>query len=232
MDVGQIMSIVVGAVGLVGFYFSGKKVWWSWYINIFCQILWVTFALVTGYLAFLATAAVYSIIFGRNAYLWTKEHLMVKRMIANEQQAILKKMEDGQIILSDAWGEPEKEEGNLVKHARAELNRIGEDQDVIEWFVKVIKEYASFGHSGGSHYATMPTLVKLLNFEPITPLTNDPDEWFYHGPEKWDGKHGVWQNKRDGRMFSEDGGVTYTNVDENKDVTYIAQVVDLANVPE
>lgn len=188
MDVGQIMSIVVSAVGLVGFYFAGRKTWWSWYINLFCQVLWVTFALVTGYLVFLVTAAVYSVIFGVNAYRWTKER----------------------------WTNPEPD-SNLVLHAYEELERIGEDPEVIEWYAKVIREYSSFGHSGGSHMAILPTLTKLLNFEPLTPITNDPREWYFHGEDVWGDPGGVWQNKRDGRMFSNDGGNTYTSVDDPKD---------------
>ena len=84
MDFGQILSWVVGAVGLTGFYFAGKRVWWSWYINLGCQILWASYALVTGQPAFLVTAAVYSVIFGRNAYKWTKDHRNVKRILASE----------------------------------------------------------------------------------------------------------------------------------------------------
>ena len=85
MDYGQILSWVVGAVGLTGFYFAGKKKWWSWYINLGCQILWATYAFVTGQPAFLVTAAVYFVIFALNARKWTKEHLAVKRMLTEEK---------------------------------------------------------------------------------------------------------------------------------------------------
>lgn len=84
MDIGQILSWVVGAVGLIGFYFAGKRMWWSWYINLACQALWISYALVTGQPAFLVTAAVYSGIFAVNAYKWTKEHLYVKRLLEAE----------------------------------------------------------------------------------------------------------------------------------------------------
>lgn len=84
MDFATILSWSVVAIGLVGFYFAGKKKWWSWYINLFCQILWWTYALVTGQPAFLVSAAVYSAIFAVNAYKWTKDHLYVKRMIAHD----------------------------------------------------------------------------------------------------------------------------------------------------
>lgn len=85
MELAQILSWVIVAVGLIGFYFAGKRKWWSWYINLGCQILWWTYAVVTGQMAFLVSAAVYSAIFAVNAYKWTKEHLLVKRMIAEEE---------------------------------------------------------------------------------------------------------------------------------------------------
>jgi hypothetical protein len=90
MEHGQFLSWLVGVVGLTGFYFSGKKVWWSWYINLGCQILWVAYALVTGQPAFLATAAVYSVIFGINAYKWTKDHRVAKKIWESEPGTVMK----------------------------------------------------------------------------------------------------------------------------------------------
>jgi hypothetical protein len=86
MELGQILSWIVVAIGLLGFYFAGKKKWWSWYINLFCQLPWFVYAFVTGQPAFLASAAVYSVIFGFNAIVWTKDHLYVKRMIKWEAE--------------------------------------------------------------------------------------------------------------------------------------------------
>lgn len=83
MEIGQILSWIIVAIGLIGFYFAGKRKWWSWYINLGCQILWWTYALVTGQPAFLVSAAVYSAIFAVNAYKWTKEHLNVKRILSD-----------------------------------------------------------------------------------------------------------------------------------------------------
>lgn len=210
MDFGQIMSIVVSVVGLVGFYFAGKKVWWSWYINLFCQLLWVTFALVTGYLMFLATAAVYSVIFGINAYRWTKDHFMVKRMLAEEKSEEGWKRARG-LHLEMA----EEPESNLVKHARTELELIGEEPETIEWYVRVIKEFAAFGHSGSSAWFTTHTLSRLLQFEPLAHITNRSEDWFFHDADVWGEEGGVWQNKRDSRLFSTDGGKTYYNVNDN-----------------
>jgi nicotinamide riboside transporter PnuC len=85
VDYGQILSWAVGAVGLIGFFFAGKRKWWSWYINLFCQAMWFAYAFVTGQPAFLVTAAVYSVIFGINAYKWTREHRNVKRLLSKEE---------------------------------------------------------------------------------------------------------------------------------------------------
>lgn len=75
----QIFSWVVTLVGCFGFWLGGKKIWWSWYVNIANQIAWVIFAVITGYYAFLIGTAVYSVVFVRNAYLWTRDHFASKR---------------------------------------------------------------------------------------------------------------------------------------------------------
>ena len=100
-------------------------------------------------------------------------------------------------------------DSNLVNHARHELELIGEDPETIEGLVKVVQAFADMGHSGGSASVAIPMLTRLLNFENLSGLTDNPDEWYYHGPELWDGEKGVWQNKRRGEAFSNDGGKTY-----------------------
>ena len=68
------LSWIVTIVGLAGFWLAGNKVWWAWYINIANQLLWVAFALVSGYYAFLLGTAFYLAVFIKNAYQWTTEH--------------------------------------------------------------------------------------------------------------------------------------------------------------
>ncbi len=216
MDINiQALTWVMTTVGFIGFIFAGKRKWWAWYINMACQILWLVYALATGQPAFLAFAAAYFVIFAHNAFKWTKEHLNVKR--------ILKEMTDNKsgttmfngVELTYNMIEPE-EESNLVRHARRELELIGEEPEVIDWYVRVINSYSSFGHSGGSAWATTSVLEELLRFKPLTPLTNDPREWMHHGADVWGEAGGVWQSKRDGRMFSKDGGLTYTSNEDPK----------------
>lgn len=68
------MDYILSIVGVTGFFLAGKKVWWAWYVNIACQALWVTYAMVTAQYGFLIGAVVYSMVFIENARKWTKEH--------------------------------------------------------------------------------------------------------------------------------------------------------------
>ena len=72
MSTDQILSWVVSAIGSLGFYLAGKKIWWAWYVNIANQLFWILFAFITQNWGFLLATAFYLWVFGRNAYLWTK----------------------------------------------------------------------------------------------------------------------------------------------------------------
>jgi hypothetical protein len=74
LDTGQLLSWIVGAVGITGFLLAGRKVWWAWYINLACQALWYAYSIATGQPAFFVTATFYTAVFGYNAWKWTKEH--------------------------------------------------------------------------------------------------------------------------------------------------------------
>lgn len=103
----------------------------------------------------------------------------------------------------------EEDDGNLVRHAVYELHRIGEDPDIIDWYVRVIREFASFRHTEGTLLAPLPVLAELLQLHPLTPLTDNPSEWIFHDEDIWGEAGGVWQNKRNGEAFSHDGGKSY-----------------------
>lgn len=74
----QYWSWILTAFGLTGFVLAGRKIWWCWYINIACQILWFTYAIVTKQLGFVVAAVVYAVVFSQNAIRWTKEHRLKK----------------------------------------------------------------------------------------------------------------------------------------------------------
>src|ERR1044071_8920811 len=70
----QAWSWLLTVVGVTGFILAGKKVWWCWYINIGCQGLWVTYAIVSHQYGFIVASAVYTVVFTQNAVVWTREH--------------------------------------------------------------------------------------------------------------------------------------------------------------
>lgn len=106
------------------------------------------------------------------------------------------------------------EESNFVRHARRELELLGEDEDVIKWFCSVMRAWASFGHSGGSHYACLSYMEPLLCFQNLTPLSSDPEEWVLH-EEDVSGHPELYQSKRNPAAMSTDGLATYYLVDED-----------------
>lgn len=76
----QLWSWILTAVGLTGFVFVGRKVWWSWYINIACQALWFIYAITTQQYGFIVAAFAYTIIFTMNAISWTRSYLVKKEL--------------------------------------------------------------------------------------------------------------------------------------------------------
>lgn len=110
---------------------------------------------------------------------------------------------------------PHHEESNLVAHARRELRLIGEDDDTVRGLCRVVQAFADMGHSGGSaHFASL-YLDKLLRYQPLSELTDDPAEWIDRHAE------GLvptpfWQSKRNPEAMSTDGGKTYYLISEQE----------------
>lgn len=66
-------NYIITAVGLLGFFLAGKKIWWAWYVNIANQILWFIYGWVTDQWGFVVGTLAYTIVFVKNAYSWTRE---------------------------------------------------------------------------------------------------------------------------------------------------------------
>lgn len=130
------------------------------------------------------------------------------------------------------------QEGNIESHARHELTLAG-------WFekdglygdmmghavMKMLREFASEGHSGMSAGVAVGLFKKVAMFEPLLPLTGNDDEWREVGA-------GVWQNKRcshvfkevdvdgpraydsEGKVFREPDGCCYTSRDSRTYITF------------
>lgn len=109
-------------------------------------------------------------------------------------------------------------ESNLVLHAQRELKAAGlydADSDYGGMIGKaaeqIVAVFAEQGHSGFSAEITTAVVSKLMRFDPLTPLTNDPDEWM---EVEGFGKLKAWQSRRNSSCFSNDGGRTYYDIDE------------------
>lgn len=101
---------------------------------------------------------------------------------------------------------------NLVNHARRELVLIGEEEWPTNGLLKVVAAFAEMGHSGFSAEHCTAVLEKLLRFQPLSQLTDDPAEWEDRSEIS---STPIWQNLRDPRAISADGGKTYSLVDED-----------------
>jgi len=107
---------------------------------------------------------------------------------------------------------------NLVKFAEDELSRIGmgaDAEDVNKWMhdnvIQVVKAFSDGGHSGASASYAIGIIEKLLQYKPLSPLTYEPDEWT--DVSEMSGSP-MWQNKRDGEVFSTDGGKTHYSLSD------------------
>lgn len=109
---------------------------------------------------------------------------------------------------------------NLVDYAKDELTRAGlfdEDSDyngdLGNAALEIVKVFSSQRHSGASAAIVTSIVEKLLRFEPLTPLTFEPDEW--NDVSEMSGTP-MWQNKRKSTTFSVDGGKTHYDLDDKE----------------
>lgn len=100
---------------------------------------------------------------------------------------------------------------NLTDHARRELALVETgpdgDREFADSLLRAVEGFASYGgHSGGSASVAIDWLGRLLRFENLSPLTNNPDEWTNVSEQSG---YEMWQSKRCAEAFSDDGGRTY-----------------------
>lgn len=127
-------------------------------------------------------------------------------------------------------------EGNLMHHAKHELHKAGlfdKDSDYDGMIGKAVmalmKTFSDQGHSGFSAPWVVSVFTKLANWDTLTPITSDPEEW-NDISDMCDGEP-CWQNTRCPRFFSKDGGKTWYDVDKKK-VKAVQEAVAYAGVFE
>jgi hypothetical protein len=119
---------------------------------------------------------------------------------------------------------------NLENHAKFELERAGmfdKDSDyhgmLGESTMRLIKTFASEGHSGFSAQMQIELFRLLASFKTLTPITNNPNEWMEVSKYAGSDQKGIWQNTRDSSNFSNDGGKTYYSVDDKERKIIVAK---------
>jgi len=107
---------------------------------------------------------------------------------------------------------------NLSEYAKDELTRAGlfdEDSDYNGMLGKAVMDlvevFADQGHSGFSAGMTLSIFNRVASYMPLTPVTSDPDELFFHEADAAGGD-GLWQSRRQPDLFSKDGGKTWYSV--------------------
>lgn len=117
-------------------------------------------------------------------------------------------------IKQDEIKKQEKQMSNLVEHAKRELKIAGlfdSDSDYSgmlgESILEIVEKFSEQGHSGASAGMSIHILSKLLAFENLTELTDNPEDWIEVG-------EGMWQNRRNSKCFSTDGGKTHYSLDD------------------
>jgi hypothetical protein len=81
-----------------------------------------------------------------------------------------------------------------------------------ESILDIMKEFSKQGHSGGSAGITTAILEKLLRWQPLTDLTDDPEEWMDIADMM--GGETMYQSRRNPSCFSTDLK-QYYNIDDN-----------------
>jgi hypothetical protein len=123
---------------------------------------------------------------------------------------------------------PKPTDSPLIAHAKRELRYAELDQKDADYggmlgtaTLALVRLFAKQRHSGTSGQITLALFNKLVNFQPLTPITDDPKEWRDVGKEmlstedRMSGKQ-IWQNIRAPHCFSNDSGKTYWNSMDNE----------------
>jgi hypothetical protein len=119
----------------------------------------------------------------------------------------------GKQALRNGWSE---DESGLCQHAKRELQLAGlfdQDSDYEGMtgtaVYEIIKAFAQQGHSGSSAEITTDIVLRLMRYQPLTPITSNPDDWIDQSAIS-----GIpmWQCRRNPALFSTDGGENWFSV--------------------
>lgn len=91
---------------------------------------------------------------------------------------------------------------SLIEHAKRELKLSHEPDDIVAWYEKMLILCTKESPFSDIPNSQLRLLQRLLQRDVLSELTDNPKEWV-----RLNGN--VWQNTRDPKSFSYDGGKTY-----------------------
>ena len=99
---------------------------------------------------------------------------------------------------------------NMNQYAEAELDLINEDKETKKIYLELIDVKGKFGDSGGSHPFRMAVIERLMNYKPLSPITEANVGW--NKCTRGKGHPDVFQSSRLSSMFLEEGLVHDLNL--------------------
>jgi nicotinamide riboside transporter PnuC len=79
----QLWSWLLAVIGVAGIYFVGRKTIWGWFVLLFNECLWMTYAIVTKQYGFIFSALAYAIVYIRSYMHWKEDERKVNRKKKN-----------------------------------------------------------------------------------------------------------------------------------------------------
>jgi hypothetical protein len=101
----------------------------------------------------------------------------------------------------------------MSKHAIVELSLIKEEPKIMLWYVSVLEAYNIMQLTEEASDHCLETLTRLIRYENLAPLTDEPMEWVKVGDD-------IWQSIRNYDAYSTNGGKTFKLHSENNDVEH------------
>lgn len=133
MNDSQLWSWIVTIVGVIGWYFVGKKYWWAWFIGLGAQVLWAIYATVSQQPAFYISVVLYTTIYGKNLWSWWKEDRRKKARKADFAELFKKPAmlipREGPVIQPFGAFKPDWRKGDHLVFRDANGKPFGEDSE-------------------------------------------------------------------------------------------------------
>lgn len=127
--VNQIWSWVLMAVGVTGLWLAGRGIWWSWFVGLGAQVLWLAYAIVTGQWGFIVSAFAYGFVYARNGVRWMRQRPRPTKRERDIERVIRRVRKGNAIQLGSAEGKTiSKESRDAISQAvRRRLRDIHRD---------------------------------------------------------------------------------------------------------